>query len=71
MHPLDSQRKDNTDRTVDGSSHTYKKTIDKQPFLNFMEKEESSLDSDDAIKRKRGNSIDSDDFDLNQTALFE
>lgn len=36
-----------------------------------MEKEESSLDSDDAIKRKRGNSIDSDDFDLNQTALFE
>lgn len=39
-------------------------------YLNFMRKQESSLDSDDMIRRKRNASIDSDDLNINDDTFF-
>ncbi len=39
-------------------------------YMAYMMKQESSLDSDDTLKRKRGQSIDSDDVDVQDQIMF-
>ena len=44
---------------------------DRAAYLQYMRKQESSLDSDDVVKRKRNNSFDSDDIDLKDKAFLK
>lgn len=44
---------------------------DRAAYLQYMRKQESSLDSDDVVRRKRNNSFDSDDLDLRDKVFLK
>lgn len=44
---------------------------DRAAYLQYMRKQESSLDSDDVVKRRRNNSFDSDDFNLKDKVFLK
>lgn len=44
---------------------------DRAAYLQYMRKQESSLDSDDVVRRKRNNSFDSDDLDLKDKVFLK
>lgn len=61
-------------RLARGADRGRKKKVDENSraaYLLHMRKQESSLESDDAIKRKRANSIDSDELNLNDKFLYQ
>ena len=43
----------------------------REAFLAHMQRQESSLDSEDTLRRKRGQSIDSEDLDITDSVMFK